>query len=111
MGIMLLSKIFPFKETVKFYIFNVNIINKIVGILIIPFFVLLAYAPDYMKPWIFYISIAVIGSLLIYRYIRGVMIAKNYVTLHKFHFFIYLCTLEIAPTVILIKSIIIWAGI
>ena len=45
------------------------------------------------------------GLTYIFRSLRGLFVAGRFLAFHKFHFLLYICTVEIAPVLILIKLI------
>ena len=94
--------IFKTAESSRFYQLNTLIFNQITGIVIFPF-VIMAF---YWENTTFLIIGAVIVSLLFgYRLFRGILTGlanKNY---NLLYLFLYLCTLEILPLLLLLKVI------
>ena len=85
------------------YLFNVFLINKIIGIALLPFVVLIAFAgAEWVAPLIV-ISLMIIALLLFNRYTRSWQVFGSFFQYSKFHFFTYLCASEILPMAILIK--------
>ena len=101
---------FPVYKEVKQYSFTITIFGIVLGLLLIPANVLLAFAPANMTKMLIYGSIGLILLLYLFRILRSLFIASRYITLHKFHFFMYLCTVEIAPILVLVKAIILKTG-
>lgn len=101
----LAALILPAKETILFYLFNLRIINSMISLLLAPLLIIIAFsAPPFVEIGLITAGI-LIGSLLIYNYYRGLIVGEEAVKMRKFHFFIYLCTFEIAPVIILLKAI------
>ncbi len=91
------------------YIFILYLINKILGVLLVPFVVILAFCSPQIAQTFLYISIFFIILLVIYRYIRSYSLVKQYLSFSKLHFFLYLCAFEVAPVLILTKVLLnIW---
>lgn len=85
------------------YLFNVFLINKVIGILLLPFTILLAFArPEWVAPVII-ISLLSVGVLLINRYTRSWQVFGSFFQYSRFHFFTYLCASEILPMAVLVK--------
>ncbi len=101
--IKFIAFIFPFGEELGFYNFHVFMSLRVMGLAYIPVVVVLAFAPDHIKELIIWPSIIGFFGITIYRYLRGINIGKRYILFKKFHFFIYLCTLEIIPIIVLFK--------
>ena len=104
------GNVFNTKELVKNYIFVVFLINKVLGILLLPFILILAFA----KP--IYFSTALLGSaflavlLFLYRYLFSLTSVRNKLHISSFHFFLYLCAFEILPILILYKLVVQYFG-
>jgi len=94
--------IFKTAESSRYYQLNTLIFNQITGIVIFPFAIMALY----WENTTFLIIGGVIVSLLFgYRLFRGIltgMANKNY---NLLYLFLYLCTLEILPLLLLLKVI------
>jgi len=97
--------VFPINKEVKQYSFTVIIFSIILGLFLIPANILIAHAPSSMTSFLIYGTFVVILLLYLFRILRSLFIASRFITLYKFHFFMYLCTLEIAPVLILLKIV------
>ena len=76
-----------------------------IGIVLLPIISILPYVPDSIAPWVFYAGFFVIILLYILRIFRGLQISfKNRLSI--FYLILYLCALEIMPTLILFKVIV-----
>jgi hypothetical protein len=102
--------IFNTKELVQTYIFVVFMINKVLGILLIPFILIVAFAKPSLHP------IALTGAgllmllLILYRYLFSLTSVRNKLHISSFHFFLYLCAFEVLPILILYKLIVQYFG-
>lgn len=90
------------------YIFILYLINKIVGIILVPFLVILAFCQPEIANTFLYISLFLIVLLVGYRYVRSYSVIKQYLSFSKLHFFLYLCAFEVAPVLLLTKVLLIW---
>lgn len=99
----ILSYLFPFKKEANLYGFTIAIFNFVIGIALLPFIILIAFAPESAHTFILYLITGIIGLTYLFRTIRSIIIANKYLIHNKFHFFMYLCTIEIAPLLILLK--------
>lgn len=107
--IQLVGWIFPVSKEIGLYNFAIIVFNIVLGALLIPINLLVAYAP--MTLWAIYGASITILLIYFYRSFRGILLAERYVVMHKFHFFMYLCVVEVAPLLLLIKFILIKIGI
>ena len=55
--------------------------------------------------------ILIIFGITVFCILRGLFLASKYLSFHKFHFFMYLCTVEIAPVLVVVKLLLLKAGI
>lgn len=99
---------FPIANEVNFYKFNVFLFNKITGIVLIFIVFVIAFAKIFLIKIMIVFSLILISGIFLYRFFRGLSIARDYLLFNKVHFFLYLCTFEIAPVVILIKLMMNW---
>lgn len=90
------------------YIFILNLINKVLGILLVPFLVILAFCQPNIARAFLYISLFFIVLLIGYRYVRSYSVIKQYLSFSRLHFFLYLCAFEVAPVLLLTKVLLIW---
>jgi len=90
------------------YIFILNLINKVLGILLVPFLVILAFCQPEIARAFLYISLFFIVLLIGYRYVRSYSVIKQYLSFSRLHFFLYLCAFEVAPVLLLTKVLLIW---
>lgn len=100
--------VFNISEITDNYTFNVFLINKILGIAIIPFTIILAFGEG---PWVqasLFLSFVVIAILFINRYLRSGVVFGYFIKFSKFHFFMYLCASELLPLAVLMKLVNQW---
>lgn len=95
--------LFSMKEGAASYIFIVFIVNKIIGIFLLPVLALLAFAEDPLYSISLVLSWCGIAGLLLYRFVLGYAAIRNEIRFNLFHFFLYLCAFEVAPLLVLYK--------
>jgi hypothetical protein len=95
--------VFNTKEAATEYRFVVFLINKLLGVVIIPLLFLIAYADARTKN----IAITIIICLAIFslavRYLVSLARIRKNLSITAFHFFIYLCAVEIMPLLVIYK--------
>lgn len=101
--IKFLGWVFPIQKEASIYSMTITIFGIILSILLFVANVTIAYAPPQIIPTVIYLSFIIIGIVYFFRSIRGLSIASKFLNHNKFHFFIYLCAVEIAPVMILWK--------
>ena len=101
----ILASAFPISREVSLYGFTIQTFNLFLGLVLIPFNLIIAFGPENIAIPLIYVSVVVIGLLLILRSFRGLLIAGRWVSSNLFHFLLYLCAFEILPILLLIKVI------
>lgn len=101
--IRLLGFIFK-KETVsEEYIFNISFFNQNLGLFLFPVVICMAFMRVVSAELLFYCGLALISLIFIYRLYRSLPWGMGNNIISKYYLFLYLCTLEILPLVVLIK--------
>lgn len=100
--------LFNISETTDGYIFIVFMINKIIGIYLLPFLVLIAFTDHNIYQVSFALSYLGIFALLAYRIILSYGLVSNQIRVNPFHFFLYLCAFEIVPLLMIYKALMYW---
>jgi len=100
--------LFNVQEAAENYIFIVFIINKIIGIFLLPILILMAFSSEQILEVALVISWIGLGGLLIYRFILTFAAVRNQINVNLFHFFVYLCAFEIAPLLLIYKGLILF---
>jgi hypothetical protein len=100
--------LFNITPTTDGYIFIVFMINKIIGIYLLPFLVLLAFTDNNLYEVGFALSYIGVFALLAYRFILSYGLARNQIRVNPFHFFLYLCAFEIVPLLLIYKALLLW---
>ncbi len=88
------------------YIFVIFLINKIIAIFLIPFIILLSFAPDGWINVIIVGSVCIIGILFLLRYLRSYGLLQSQLKINRFHFLLYIIGIEILPFLIIYKLLI-----
>jgi hypothetical protein len=88
------------------YLFNVFLINTVLGVALIPFIIVLAFADKQWAQQAIVLSFITGGILLLNRYIRSWQVFGSFFQYSKFHFFMYLCASELLPLAVLMKLLV-----
>lgn len=102
--------VFNNKEAAQGYIFLVSMVNRIMGVLLIPFTVFLAFAATNLSTIVITASIGLVILLLLYRYLVSFGSLRNDLKINAFHFFLYLCAIEILPLLLIYKLLVNYIG-
>jgi hypothetical protein len=106
LSVKVLGSIFKVEKESSEYIFNLILFNNVLGLVLFPCVVTLAFVPAADPSMV--IKVAVILSVFLFavRTFRGLVIGTSGAGISKFYLFIYLCTLEILPLVVIIKLLV-----
>jgi hypothetical protein len=98
--IKLLGWTFKFEENASLFIAESNLIDKFIGICLIPVCLLIQLFPEktHIPMYIFIIFLLFIFNIL--KYIRCIAVVNKMAGISFLHFILYLSTLEIAPLLI-----------
>jgi Domain of unknown function (DUF4271) len=105
MLLFIIAHVFPIEKEMKTYNFIVLTAGVLLGMLLMPFNVLIAYSPSGFSEVFIYLAFAIIGMVYLVRSLRSLTIAAPHMMENRFHFLLYLCTVEIAPLMVLAKII------
>jgi len=94
-----------FTETTDTYIFVIFLIAKIIGIILIPFTVLMAFSALPVTSISAMVSLLIIAVLLLLRFFRSYGLLQNQLKVSKFHFLLYIAGLEIIPLLLIYKGL------
>jgi hypothetical protein len=97
--------VFNIKEAINVYIFIVFLINKLIGIFLLPIIIFMSFTTQKFRLPLITTSYVLIGALLAYRYIVSYIPVKREVKVSQFHFFLYICAFEIVPMVVLYRAV------
>jgi hypothetical protein len=100
-----LAYIFPIEKQINTYSFIILIFGVLIGLILAPMNVFLAYSDAKMAEYIILGMGGFLGLTYILCALRSLFLARSYLLPHFFHFLLYLCSVEIIPLLLLYKSI------
>lgn len=105
LALFLLGSFFPIQKETKLYSFTIEVYNIFLGLILIPLNLIIAFGPLNLTKPLIYTTIGLILLIFLIRYLRGIFIASKYIESNFLHFFIYLCTFEIAPLLVVLRMV------
>ncbi len=102
--------VFNAKEATNTYVFIVFLVNKILGITLIPFLLVLAFSAQKITEAAIAVALVILGGMLLYRYITGMGTIRRSLKVNALHFFLYLCAVEVLPLLLIFKALFNFAG-
>ncbi|MBK9211620.1 MAG: DUF4271 domain-containing protein [Saprospiraceae bacterium] len=101
----ILAWVFPVEKEMDQYSFTTQNFNIILGLYLTPVNIFLAFGTTNMFNYLLVFGICLVILFYILRQMRGLMLSSRFLPNNFFHFFIYLCATEIAPILLVAKSI------
>jgi hypothetical protein len=98
--------VFNAKEAAGSYVFLVFLVNKIMGVLLIPFLLILAFSATEVVNVSLLVSLIMIGLLFLYRYFVSFNAIRSRLKVNLLHFFLYLCAVEVLPLLLIYKVLV-----
>ncbi len=103
-AIALIGMIFPVTKEASMYSFTIMVFAITMGLALTPLNLAIAYVPNGAISFI-YISFGIIAVIYLLRTFRALSIANKFLFDYKFHFLLYICAIEIAPVMVLIRLV------
>lgn len=98
--------VFPVMKEMDRYQFLMVVTGISMGLFIAPVNIFFPYLNEEWKQIFILVTLVFLGLILLYHYLRGLTLGVRFIGSHQFHFLLYICTVEIAPVLILVKLII-----
>lgn len=94
-----------YKAEADTYTFIIFLINKIIGICLLPIIVVLAFSDKSIANISIIFSFALIALLMLMRFFRSYGLLQSKIRVSRFHFFLYIFAVEILPLFIIYKAV------
>jgi hypothetical protein len=116
LGLIYLIKFFTIKftgwltgltEVMNNYVFIIFLFNKVIGIFLLPFIVIIAFSMPALANSAVIGSLLLIGILFLIRFFRSYALLQNQLKLSQFHFLMYVVGVEIIPVLIVYKGLVV----
>ena len=95
--------IFGIQQATDTYIFIVFLTNKMLGLFLLPFIVMLSFSGALGREILITVGLAMVLIFFIYRFIVSFDPVRKEIKVSAFHFFLYLCAFEILPLFLIYK--------
>lgn len=105
MALWILGFTFNNNKLREAYSVNIFLINNVLGLTLIPIVIIIAYTPFNITPAAMFLGIGLIILSFLYRLAKGFSLWRSAGRYSVFYFILYLCTLEIAPLLVLYKAV------
>ena len=96
-----------YREAANTYLFIIFLINKILGILLIPFVVVIAFGASFLQYPAIIISLLLIALMFLLRFLRSYGLLRKDIKVSRAHFFLYIAGIEVIPLLLIYKLLMI----
>lgn len=97
-----------FETAAGTYLFIIFLINKIMGILLLPFVVVIAFGAPMLHYPALLMSLMMVGLLLLLRFLRSYGLLRREIKVSRFHFLVYMAGVEVLPLLLIYKAAMIY---
>lgn len=101
-----LGFVFPIEKEMSQYSYTTGVFNVFIGLVLLPINLFVVFGPSSLSKILISGGLLLILCMYMFRLLRGSFIFSGFMNSNKFHFFIYLCSCEIAPLLILYRFLI-----
>ena len=109
-SLKLIGWIFQVSDSTDSYIFIVFTTNKIIGMALLPFLVVLAFTYGLINEAAMSLSIMVVLGLIAYRFFLSYISIRRQIRISFFHFILYLLAFEVIPLLLINKLLFSFLG-
>ena len=95
-----------YKEVTNIYIFIIFLINKILGILLIPLIVVMAFSESFLIKIALLVAILVIALMFMLRIFRSYGLLQHQLKISSIHFLMYIAGIEVLPVLLIYKGLV-----
>ena len=95
-----------FKEITNTYVFIIFLINKILGILLLPFTIIIAFSTPSLVTIAVILSILIISLMFLLRFLRSYGLLQHQLKIKRLHFLMYVIGVEVIPLLLIYKGLV-----
>ena len=101
--LLLLGRVYPLRKELSRYAFALMVFSILTGLLLVPVNLLVSYAPEELREYFLLGGLGLLLLIYLLHLLRGLFIANRYVGTRPLQFLLYLCTIEIAPVLLIFR--------
>ena len=92
-----------YKDEADVYTFIVFLINKIIAVCLLPIVIVIAFSTPKLVNIFIVTSFVLIGAMLFIRFLRSFALLQHRLKVSRFHFFLYIFSVELLPLFLIYK--------
>lgn len=94
-----------YKKEADDYNFIVFLVNKILGLLMVPFVVIIPFAEKNIVSWVLIVSYCTVALMFMFRYLRSYEVLQYRLKASRRHFLLYIFGIELMPLLLIYKLV------
>ncbi len=102
-SIKILGSLFKVQREANEYMMTIFLFCNVLGLFMLPLVICLTFVKQVPPAVFIYAGLGIIGIFVCVRFFRGLILGLNSSEISKLYLFMYLCTLEILPIIIIVK--------
>ncbi len=95
-----------FNDVTNIYIFIIFLINKILGIILLPLIIIMAFAAPGLAKVAVLIAVLLATIMFLLRFLRSYGLLQHQIKISRLHFLMYIIGVEIVPVLLIYKGLI-----
>ena len=99
-----------YKAEANIYTFIIFLLNKVIGILLLPVVILVLFSSHRIADFAVFSSLIMLGLILLLRFFRSYSLLQNRLKVSRFHFLLYILGFEIMPLALIFKASMLFLG-
>jgi Domain of unknown function (DUF4271) len=99
-----------YNAAVSTYLFIIFLINKILGVLLLPFVIVVAFGKEVLQTPAALVSLLLICLMFVLRFLRSYSLLRKDIKVSRWHFFIYILGVEVLPLLLIYKTLVVLLG-
>ena len=95
-----------FNEITNTYVFVIFLINKILGIVLLPFTIIIAFSVSSLASAAVVTSLLLVALMFLLRFFRAYGLLQHQLKISRFHFLMYVVGIEVIPLLLIYKGLV-----
>ncbi len=97
-----------FESAAGTYLFIIFLINKIMGILLLPLVVVIAFGAPFLQYPALLTALMLVALLFLLRFLRSYGLLRREIRVSRFHFLVYMAGVEVLPLLLIYKAVVVY---
>ncbi|MCB0849442.1 MAG: hypothetical protein BWX95_01510 [Bacteroidetes bacterium ADurb.Bin141] len=95
--------VFGIDKQISVYVFSIFLANNAIGVVLVATAAAMAYLTEFSFVNYLWLVLATVATAFLYLFYRAILISRSIPGFRLYYLFLYFCTLEIVPLILIIK--------